>query len=91
MAAKISNQVRKLQKVELDPFEFNRQRALKEKQAREKLESEFKNRVDKSILWPVYAKDEKLFAKYALGKFKLNKQSVSPFINHHSLHNDIVA
>ena len=51
----------------------------------------FAKRVDKTILWPIYCNDDKLFAKYSRDKFKLTKHSVSPFVNWSSLQKEILA
>ena len=39
----------------------------------------------------MYAKDDKLFAKYSKDKFKLTKASVSPFVNQSALHKQMIA
>ena len=50
----------------------------------------FPNRVDKTILWPAYSKNSKLFRQYQLGKFSMDKKAISPFINKADMNNEIL-
>lgn len=69
---------------------YNREQARKEEHQRWRAQQTFPDRVDKTILWPVYSKQYKLFSKYSLQKFKLDKSMVSPFVNQLDLKNDLV-
>lgn len=69
---------------------YNREQARKEEHQRWRAQQNFPDRVDKTILWPVYSKQYKLFSKYSLEKFKLDKSMVSPFVNQLDLKNDLV-
>lgn len=70
--------------------EYQRQQKDRDQQKREQLAENYPHRIDKGILWPIWCDDEKLFAKYSRDKFKLTRHTVSPFVNWHSMNNDLL-
>ena len=70
--------------------QYNREELRREEHEQYIATKNFPDRVDKTILWPVYSKNSKLFSQYSLKKFSMKKHGISPFLNKSDVKNDIL-